>query len=111
METNNKLIAEFLGYIDNGCSEEGFLIDPETNYDVCIDSLQFHTDWNWLMQVVEKIETHGFTFDIKKNWSCITRKGERIVIRWEEDNNKIEAVYNACVEFIKWYNENSAKEK
>ena len=31
---NNKLIAEFLGYIDNGCSEDGFLIHPVTNYDV-----------------------------------------------------------------------------
>ena len=111
METNNKLIVEFLGYIDNGCSEEGFLIDPKTNYDVCIDSLQFHTDWNWLMEVVEKIESIGFTFETKKNWARITRKGENIILRWEEDKTKIEAVYNACIEFIKWYNENSAKEK
>ena len=111
METNNKIIAEFLGYIDNGCSEEGFLIDPETNYDICIDSLQYHLDWNWLMEVVEKIESLGFFFEIKSNWVRITKKREIIVIRWEQDKNKIEATYNACVEFIKWYNENSAKEK
>ena len=29
-----------------------------------------------------------------------------IVVRWEEDKNKIEAVYNASLEFIKWYNQN-----
>ena len=44
---NNKLIAEFLGYIDNGCSEDGFLIHPITNYDVEISSLKYHKDWNW----------------------------------------------------------------
>ena len=110
MEENNKIIAEFMGiqpikaisdntgktyYYYNNSEMEDYEALPE-----------YHSDWNWLMQVVEKIETHGFTFDIKKNWSCITRKGEKIIIRWEEDNNKIEAVYNACLEFIKWYNEN-----
>ena len=110
METNNNLIAEFLGYIDNGCSEEGFLIDPKTNYDVCIDSLQFHTDWNWLMQVVEKIESldghlHICDNDVfvhfpKRIKGCVRINGESLKL------SKIEAVYNACVEFIKWYNEN-----
>ena len=41
---NNKLIAEFLGYIDNGCSEDGFLIHPITNYDVEISRLKYR-DW------------------------------------------------------------------
>ena len=107
---NNKIIAEFMGFIP--ITESDFLAD---NYKVkkkdilmVIECTKYHSDWNWLMEVVEKIETHGFTFDIKKNWSCITRKGERIIIRWEEDNNKIEAVYNACLEFIKWYNENKS---
>ena len=109
METNNNLIAEFLGYIDNGCSEEGFLIDPKTNYDVCIDSLQFHIDWNWLMQVVEKIESldghlHICDNDVfvhfpKRIKGCVRINGESLKL------SKIEAVYNACVEFVKWYNE------
>ena len=106
METNNKIIAEFLGYIDNGCSEEGFLIDPKTNYDICIDSLQFHSNWNWLMEVVEKIESLGFYFEIKRNWVKITKNKKVILVRWEDDRKKIGAVYNACLEFIKWYNEN-----
>ncbi len=84
----NKLLAEFLGVQHQKMA------------------MNFNSNWNLLMQVVEKIEAHGFTFDIKKNWSCITRKGEKIIIRWEEDNNKIEAVYNACLQFIQWYNQN-----
>ena len=108
METNNKLIAEFLGYIDNGCSEEGFLIDPKTNYDVCIDSLQFHTDWNWLIQVVEKIESLGYSVNISSSMVYINGDNSRIVSPFNIGFKitKIEAVYNACVEFIKWYNEN-----
>ena len=129
METNNKLIVEFLGYIDNGCSEEGFLIDPKTNYDVCIDSLQFNTDWNRLMQVVEKIESsvinstlNGVIVTMGKNLNhkqyCYIEWGNTNNVRIGhrnlngfysktiEANTLIEAVYIACAEFIKWYNEN-----
>ena len=128
METNNKLIAEFLGYIDNGCSEEGFLIDPKTNYDVCIDSLQFHTDWNWLMEVVEKIESlpsrtlqgtcySGNEVKIYKaintnthycEINLVKESGYRIVSIQFNKESKIKSVYDACLEFIKWYNENKS---
>ena len=67
---NNKIIAKFMGYIDNGCSEEGFLINPTTNYDEDIIELKFNSDWNWLMEVVEKIESlkspyDGFSWSIE----------------------------------------------
>jgi hypothetical protein len=101
---NNKIIAEFMGATLTKDLQIMYPVyEGDSSY---VKDLKYHLDWNWLMEVVEKIETHGFTFDIKKNWSCITRKGEQIIIRWEEDKNKIEAVYNACLEFIKWYNEN-----
>ena len=109
---NNKLIAEFLGYIDNGCSEDGFLIHPVTNYDVEISGLKYHEDWNWLMQLVEKIESLGYNIDTMKvditkyqssQFCGIYIDGKRIYTNYCE--TKIEAVYNACVEFIKWYNE------
>ena len=110
---NNKLIAEFLGYIDNGCSEDGFLIHPITNYDVEISSLKYHEDWNWLMVVVEKIESLEIfdrmgrfninTKNFDENYtSFITDKDEDFIQC--EGETKIKAVYNACVEFIKWYN-------
>ena len=100
---NNKLIAEFLGYIDNGCSEDGFLIHPITNYDVEISSLKYHEDWNWLMEVVEKIESLGYRIEIVKHICRIYLSSKETIII-SENIPKIEAVYNACVEFIKWYN-------
>ena len=105
---NNKIIVEFMKWdilndMTYSKATKGKWVE--------LDKLKFHSNWNWLMEVVEKIESIGFTFETKKNWARITRKGENIILRWEEDKTKIEAVYNACIEFIKWYNENSAKEK
>ena len=102
METSNKIIAEFMGYIKHTQTKAYLTTDGYFHE----RDLKFHKDWNWLMEVVEKIESIGFTFETKKNWARITRKGENIILRWEEDKTKIEAVYNACIEFIKWYNEN-----
>ena len=103
---NNKIIMEFMKWdilndMTYSKATKGKWVE--------LDKLKFHSNWNWLMEVVEKIESIGFTFETKKNWARITRKGENIILRWEEDKTKIEAVYNACVEFIKFYNENGAK--
>ncbi|MBK9936787.1 MAG: hypothetical protein IPP05_22385, partial [Cytophagaceae bacterium] len=57
----NEIIARFMGYIDNGCSNDGFLIHPETNYDEDISELKYHSDWNWLCLVIEKIELMSHT--------------------------------------------------
>ena len=84
----NKLLAEFLGVQHQKMA------------------MNFNSNWNLLMEVVEKIEMLGFIFSIKKNWAKITKDKIAIVVRWEEDKNKIEAVYNASLEFIKWYNQN-----
>lgn len=86
---NNKIIAQFLE------------ISHQKR------AMNFHSNWNLLMEVVEKIEMLGFIFSIKKNWAKITKDKIVIVVRWEEDKTKIEAVYNASLEFIKWYNENN----
>ena len=92
---NNKIIAEFMGYIDNGCSEEGFLINPITNFDEEINDLRYHSNWNWLMEVVEKISQN-------KNYS--ESKEYRNFCLLKITDNK-EKVYFTCVEFIKYYNE------
>ena len=87
---NNKIIAQFLE------------ISHQKR------AMNFHSNWNILIDVVEKIEDLGYTFSIKLNWVKINKKHNKdnfIVVRWEEDKTKIEAVYNGCVEFIKFYNE------
>lgn len=77
------------------------------------DEVKFHSDWNWLMEVVEKIEKLGYWTEFRKQLG-----GVRFVIGDEKDfknekppivnvykDFKIEAVYTACVKFIEWYNQ------
>jgi hypothetical protein len=115
---NNKLIAQFLGQKVEPFEfpQFGFI---KTNGDwkdtFTEDQLKFHKDWNWLMEVVEKIdslkdkENNGkYYFEIYKTSVTIFCNGTFLneIINTQE-KTKIEAVYNACVEFIKWHNENN----
>ena len=107
----NKLIAEFMygtkkvydlpqfGYIKSNCN-----LHDEFN----VEQMKFNKDWNWLMQVVEKIEDLGNVVNIKGISCTITEVlSDEPIVSWVlgERKNKINLVYTACVEFIKLYNE------
>ena len=107
---NNKLIAEFMGLnLHQGVWRKSTLA---TERKICKeDALKYHEDWNWLMVVVEKIESieYGiYQVDILQE-GCKILERCRLLIdnrvgKLESDTTKIESVYLACVEFIKWYN-------
>jgi hypothetical protein len=100
-QENNKLIAEFMGAtpimlgaskeyemygiiecIEDGEDEKHFFID---------DELLFDQSWDWLMPVVERIEqVHEGVPQELIHLSLFSTRDE---------------VYNAVVDFIKWYNE------
>jgi hypothetical protein len=104
---NNRLIAEFLEFQQTNIgwydTEEVLL---RTERDNTFDDLKFHTDWNWLMKVVDKIEgyNYGATLFIIEDERCHVNTQNGFEID-SVGHTKIEAVYNACVEFVKWYNE------
>ena len=111
---NNKLIAEFLNWEFDDLSETFEtpflkLVDPRAFGDEQFScklqdfELEFHSDWNWLMLVVEKIESLGYRIEIVKHICRIYLSNKETIII-SENIPKVEAVYNACVEFIKWYN-------
>ncbi len=123
---NNVLLADFLGFqkTDLGWFDnEGVL--SEIEQDNCFDSLYFDTDWNWLMEVVEKIENLpsrtlqgnyylGNEVKIYKaintnthycEINLVKESGYRIVSIQFNKESKIKSVYDACIEFIKWYNQ------
>ena len=85
---NNKLIAEFL----------------VNNDYLTINDLKYHEDWNLLMEVVEKIESIKGVQIFINGISCEIMFKSKVISK--HSNTKIEAVYNACVTFIDWYNEN-----
>ena len=105
---NNKLIAEFLSVKIHPCETiENFKFLPIEERGLYngyfIDELKYHEDWNWLMEVVEKIESLGYRIEIVKHICRIYLSNKETIII-SENTPKIEAVYNAVVEFIKWYN-------
>ena len=115
-EETNKLIAEFLQpttkhdnfyfpqfkepYIFQG-NLEGYSEVFRT------EDLKFHNDWNWLMEVVEKIESLGYNTKIEslEHTRVSIGNGKLTTLIQVDKETKIKAVYNACVTFIEWYNE------
>lgn len=77
----------------------------------------YHSDWNRLMSVVDKIENvrkdkKGYNdivayVRIESNTCEIAfvDKIQEFAIFWKCDT-RIEAVYTACIEFVEWYNKN-----
>jgi len=112
MKDNNKLIAKFMGYQPYEHTDS---IAIRINKDNEFNSLdfghihtKFHNDWNWLMPVVEKIETLGFTIEknfqpIDKDWQCLVVKGNDILLQ-EFNEDSIKAMYYLVSSFIKMYN-------
>lgn len=118
METieNNKLIAEFLGVQPNELGEYEMFgviesIDPDDQHFYTARVLKFNDSWDWLMPVVEKIESLNYDFQMMGGcWVIIydidpdREQGTELIE--ESAETKIKTVYAACVRFIKWYNEN-----
>jgi len=100
---NNKLIAEFMGY------SQPHPKYPTTTYWYKKDFppltvLLWDTSWDWLMEVVEKIEKdERYDVDILQHGTRITDNQKEIVnnIADISFDKKIEHTYDAVVEFIK----------
>ena len=130
---NNKLIAEFMGVFDkilstgniHSWSDAPFYYTTEDTKEKVIKNIckysKYDSDWNWLMEVVEKIETLSefdklpeffIMYDNREEfkgwyWSIeVPKKFNKECFKHNNrEETKIEAYYNSCLEFIKWYNE------
>lgn len=116
---NNKLIAEFMGWTKRGCDylyprEFYYLYQPyniyefeggQYNYEEDETGLKFHSSWDWLMPVVEKISkaVQFKTVDecTREEWITSTNL-TRLTI-----TSDIETVYNAVIHFVMWYSKQS----
>jgi hypothetical protein len=105
---NNKLLAEFMGVFDkilstqniHSWSDAPFYYTTENSKEKVIENIsnyvKYDTDWNWLMEVTQKIDA-----------VCGIDLHE-----WDEHINNalcsksLHTTYNACVEFVQWYNKN-----
>lgn len=91
----NKLIAEFMGYeyIGGDVMHYPYLRKGDeiiaVHNDVC-----YHSSWDWLMPVVHKI-----TGEIQQDYPLKTTMITDLAIHTPRED-----VWEAVVEFIKWYN-------
>lgn len=109
----DKAVAVFMGAEDTGSFDQwgrSIFKLPTKNFDFiysAIEDMLYRDDWNWIMVVIEKIESLGFRVMILKSVCDICPE------IWDSQNvvestgvNKADATFNAVVEFIKWWNEN-----
>lgn len=127
----NKLIAEFMGFkshkfeTEDGAGYDVELIGYPKKHSITMScayygTLQFnidmvlswssrffyHSSWDWLMPVVEKIVSMGFVietrFTLAGNDVHIIKEEERLnVVAY---SRVIDAVYNTVIQFVQWYN-------
>ena len=121
---NNKLIAEFMGVFDKILStgnihswgDAPFYYTTEDTKEKVIKNIckysKYDSDWNWLMKVVDKIESfvlndgNSFNVTIGATNYCVIQDSYGEIYENIEDSEetKLLTVYKAIIKFIKWYN-------
>jgi hypothetical protein len=96
---NNKLIAEFMG-LDSFKDSLASLHQGNINLDVDLyEQSQYHTSWDWLMPVINKIKSMNSTYKVeevvKYDWDCDCCSE---ISHYEFD---LELTYKSVIEWIK----------
>jgi hypothetical protein len=132
---NNKIIAQFMGLAPRLVSPDVYEYsdspfisirkdNPEKVMDGIVKYAKYNTDWNWLMPVVEKIQLIP-SYDRDKFGTIVKIEGRNCSIKSGnyglkdrdyskniyfnanyDGDTKIQAVYNACLAYINWHNQN-----
>lgn len=116
-EQGNKMIAEFMEWtIEPGMEKES---NPYYNQPykvgylpqmILLSELKFNSSWDWLMPVVDKIESiDSCTYEVMLKYAIafVCDKGLHSsppVVR-AIGSTRIETAYNLVVQFIQWYNQ------
>ncbi len=103
---NNKAIAEFMGVnvitLDDLRKNKNPYYSSSDGY--LEDDLKYHTSWDWLMPVVERIENLGFEIIIAESRCSIRHNTDHSVkelFHSETLSSKIDSTYDVVVQFIK----------
>jgi hypothetical protein len=121
----NRIIAEFMGGLWNEHSKQWGIgraeyfdmqLNKKTLKNVVRaeqhfsnEDLKYHESWNWLMPVVEKIESFdGLSVHIEGCFCAVNHIKEEAIVQVPICTlSKIEATFETVIKFIEWYNEQS----
>jgi hypothetical protein len=84
---------------------------PRLTEKIAVAKMKFHSDWNWIMEVVEKIETliDGFVlFRIEDEGCFVAAMGVQNYNNYTTMATKKEAVIQAIWDFLNWHKENKS---
>lgn len=102
-KSDNELIAEFMGFTPQKSSLGNTYSHPNLMgvYGGSGMKFKYDTSWDWLMPVVERIESLGDSND------RIFESSEFHELMELSIKTSIERVYWFVIQFIKWYNDQS----
>jgi hypothetical protein len=115
IQERNKQITTMLGYVNTTPTDKDFNIFERSSKIGVIPkmietmSMQFHSDWNWLMEAVEYIENLNVEYSVEIiRATCVIRHFNTIFSAqyFKKERDKKEAVFIAVSNFAKLYNEN-----
>jgi hypothetical protein len=126
IKESNKLIAEFMGAHSRVSDKYGELFRFDNRggeYGENALPIRYHQSWDWLMPVVDKIDTMdlsniqacingtlgkptGASMIMYDDRSYICVDGVGTLLNVFNTNNRLSNTYECVVEFIKWYNKN-----
>jgi hypothetical protein len=101
----NKLIAEFMGYKyfpNNSLNGIKGVYEKEGKSLMLITDFTYHSSWDWLMPVVEKIGSLECVYHWELTQNTFTIYSDEDFQHFGTD---IERVCTTIIEFIKWYND------
>ena len=105
IKENTELIAEFMGIVYNKDEDRYY----NNGYKIQSTLLNFYRSWDWLMPVVEKIESLGYEFFIVEDRVKVSHNTDHsieTIIDLTFGGSKRDATYQGVVEFINQYNKN-----
>ena len=137
---SNRIIAHFMGVRpkmespDVYTYKDGvfFMVredNPEKVMDAIVGYSKYHSSWDWLMPVLDKIEKNGAKISLISNFNQFHKcnfhqvtiaiesgelsksggyfwgDGYKYQKHSDTSKNKLEVVYSSIIDFIKWYNE------
>lgn len=112
----NKLIAEFMGgKFKHTYAPEYVTFNPVTfgnmqgGYGCMVEELKFHYSWDWLMPVVEKIETGNYGFKMCRKVVEVYFDNSKEVILKTKEKCRMDSLWLAVVRFIQFYNTKTSK--
>lgn len=124
----NELIAKFVGAVINKhytneltyCFQKHNVPTEHSSYNWSIRSMQYHSSWEWLFPIIDKINGMGKEYSIaifKTYISLTVEKGGKVYKDFSFAHSEYitseqigkEAAFKLLVKFIKWYNEQQVK--